>query len=183
MTSKQVNDYIKSHGILDRNGQVVLTKPLFVFKKVITGNAGGVAAIANLVIPIGATVNLCYTGREYRVHTKKLRASMAYCHSIATLAWVSQWDHCYATKSIVGIKQATSRYDSKFKYNAAVYVGSPVTTEDFTNLDMWHRLLTNKAKCSTILKSVAHPNYFDVSKDECSGGIHFFLELKSALEY
>lgn len=166
MNQNQINAYIRKHGIPLKNGQVMLTKPLYVFKKVYSRTKSGylASAIANLVIPIGAVVNLS-SGVS-----KKLRANQAYCHSIVEQNTRKQSD------------KAISGYNSSFVYNSSRKLGLPNNIFDNLVIDAekyqeYHHVAGLK-KCKII------PDTFNYqSTSVCSHGIHFFVELSSAKNY
>lgn len=183
----EANRYVKERGILLPNKQVLLTEPLKVFKKIrvdrISGSFGNwnnyEEAIANLVIPIGAVVNLAdaYDG-------VKMRASQAYCFSIATINDKKEVDKGYST------------YNSDFKYHSGKQLG--LKDKDYENLALdhekyfptirtWSAVPSDKkkeAKKQAFLKSKCVPDSFGLTAGvTCTGGIHFFLELKRALDY
>jgi hypothetical protein len=165
MNQNQTNAYVRKHGVKLPNGQYMLTSPLYAFKKVYGESHR--ESIANLVIPIGAIVNLAQT------EDCKLRASQAYCHSIALQ---------YGGQSI---RSACSGHRQAFKYTSGTSKG--LTTKDFQGIVLDHENyvqgpryvstlpIVNKLKACKVV-----PDSFDTYTSECSNGIHFFVELQRA---
>lgn len=169
-TIREANNFVKSHGTPLSNGQVKLTKPLFVFKKVYE-RSNSSHSIANLVIPIGAVVNLaedCSWNPTF-----KMRASQAYCHSIATKHSKKQ------------IKVAESGHRTSFVYHSGIQLG--LKDSDFKNIVENHEKYIQQYLPKTqdsFKKCKCVPDAFDTaSTRECSTGIHFFLDLQRALDY
>jgi len=185
MTVKEINDYIKSHGVLLPNKQVFLTKPLYAFKRVVTsgnswydvvttktglskilnddiGTGSSTKAIANLIIPKGAIVNTLDS--EWNSETdksyKKLRASTAFCWSIIRL------------KDNFSMPVAASVWDSDFHYHSISLLETHIHVKD---------LSIEYGYCNNLL--IATQNAFDTSRSECASGIHFFLESQDAVTY
>lgn len=169
MNLNQTNAFIKRHGILLPNGQVLLTKPLYVFKKVFGYNAGRdyssrTDSIANLVIPIGAVVNLAQNT------SRKLRASQAYCHSIVSKNGKQQFN------------SGESWYVSSFKYKSGIRNG--VQPKQFKNMVIDKEKYESNWGCTKVSACKVTPSSFDTtSTEECSAGVHFFLELNLAKNY
>jgi len=203
MNLTQSNNYVKSHGILIKDHQVFLTKPLKVFKKIQTyspyyadefKNMGFIGitdkhrslysrlktrpehnrrwhhteAIANLIIPLGAIVNLASTSEM------KYRASEAYCWSICTR-------YIYPT-IITTAREVLSGYsawDNNCIYISGKSIGLKLSDlENMTRTDPAIRNHINK-----ISKCIVKPDSFNNGNKECSNGIHFFLESELAVKY
>jgi hypothetical protein len=90
------------------HGFYKVVEPMRVFKKVYApdGNRYHVDAIANLIIPVGATIYASWHAYRPSVDAddRKMRASEAFVHSIAKQRMGTQ------------IQQADSGWDSFFKY-------------------------------------------------------------------
>jgi hypothetical protein len=204
MNILETNKYIKGHGILLPNNQVILTKPLMAFKKIITYSSSyepsityndsiktitisdcvddiiiyknrlkrytsfckdvdAVDAVANIVIPIGARVNLAQT------YSLKLRASQAYCYSIIRLHDKKE------------VKIGISRFNSTH-YLPGKSVG--LTTGDFRNLSIDIEDYTGDTMKSNLYKFCKYmPNSFTRTTKECSEGVHFFIQSQLAVDY
>jgi hypothetical protein len=123
-----------------REGFHTVTAPLHVFKKIYcyTPNIQVCAAIANLVIPVGAEIfigNYAYE-RWAQSGEMKMRASEAFVHSVVRIGNLEQ------------VSEGHAGYDNNFKY-------VPGTT-------------------------VKPTKRFSKSEDQCSTGIHFFINLTHA---
>jgi len=185
MTNLEVNKYVKSHGLMLPNRQVFIKKPLYAFKNVdtygreldaIAISSGAVLeasfrdgrdltpAIANLVIPKGAIVNLTdydIVGKSTQISSKKLRASMALCWNIIRLNDRKE------------TRLARSRHDIDFEYRSCKNL---VSAQEFELLKGYPRWF-NK---DYILRP---DNLFDMSTGTCASGIHFFVETIDAINY
>lgn len=97
-------EYVKRRA--ERVGFHTVIKPMHVFKKVY--GKYGTHVIANMIIPVGATIFLDEWGYETNqsssFHGRKMRATEAYVHSLVTM------------KSQEVITEARSGYDASFKY-------------------------------------------------------------------
>lgn len=180
MRFKELNKFVKSHGVLLPNEQVMLTQPLHAFKKVYYRQPGSMRnhdAIANLVIPIGAIVNLAQEGDG-----QKMRASQAYCHSIFTADGKKELD------------TAHSGYDNTFQYHSGTKAG--MKRKDFDDLVVDaskymgflspydRNYAANKSKLHGLNRCKVVPSTFQTnSTNTCSAGIHFFVDVKRALSY
>jgi hypothetical protein len=182
MNLREVNKYVKDRGVLLTNKQVMLTEPIFVFKKVKSGgdtcswyaSAKDKDSIANLVIPTGAIVNLAQDSEH------KMRASQAYCYSIAKLDG-TELDTAYST------------HDRAFEYNSGKKAGLTlaqakklvVDAEKYLALVRYYGPSYNaEFKLKTALECCkVEPDSFDLRNSTCAPGIHFFLDLKKAKAY
>jgi hypothetical protein len=162
-TQVNANNYVKSQGILMPNNQVVLMKPLYVFKKVRQTETGD-SVIANMIIPVGAFVNLAQTT------TLKFRASEALCYSL-----IKQ----YSKKPV---KTAYSGHDSQFKYKSAIAHGVDENDIELAISDYAGKIRNDKSY--VVSDYVYTPKQrFDPSISECRSGIHFFLKPEQAVDY
>ncbi len=201
MNKQETNDYILKHGFLLPNDQVFLSKPMLAFKQIKCANPVhdeylkrhikkarnyeqvedlsdkiDVAkfeiqyfyepAIASLVIPAGATVNLAQT------HKCKVRSDYAFCWSVTRI-----YDH----KSMpFGVSQR----DNSF-YNAGTY--TPLSIKDIQEVTMSTYEVLNETGDWLYAESLKHcaydPNSFAYHTDECSAGVHFFVEANAAVNY
>jgi hypothetical protein len=190
MDRYETNRYVKSHGVLLPNNQVFLTEPMKVFKKVKTyaharptiknthytrlheaeieslksllhkslKDITYTFAVANLIVPAGAIVNLAQNG------SGKLRASKAFCWSIIRLNDKKEVA-CAAPKLgfdgfYLAAKHFSVNLDS-INLQPGSYDGLSVVYKNFQVL----------------------PDEFCSSNEECSHGIHFFIEAKKAVNY
>lgn len=118
-------------------------------------------AIANIVIPAGTVVNLS--------KSCKLRAEQAYCHSIVDSKTHRQLASAYSTRNY------------SFYYQSGVKAG--VAEDLFKKLYKDEEKVQKDAIAKQLLNcKVAVPN-FDYTTNECSPGIHFFLDLQRAINY
>lgn len=179
LTRSELNQIVRKSGTKLKNGQYMLTKPLKVFKKIYTKTihtsyyAGySVDCIANLIIPIGAIVNLCEIGE------KKFRASVAYCHSIVEQS------------SQKRVASGFSGYNKSFMYYSGKKLG--LTDSDFENMvvdvekyevNNWSWRPDVNKRIKALNKCKVTPDAFDLDTNTCSSGIHFFHELASAKSY
>lgn len=165
-TTKSANDYVLKHGILMPNKQVVLTEPLYVYKRIFADNYKNNRAIANLIIPVGAFVNLA-TGSDL-----KFRASEALCYSIIEK---------YSGKAVsVGYSGYTT---NDFKYHSALRLGikePQIALAVHTNKVQGKDRFTQPSWKNSIAMPI---DPFNGSTEECRSGIHFFLDQKRALAY
>jgi len=193
--AKQAN-YIKSHGVLLPNNQVFLTKPLFVFKKVLCLKSENIfnnpypslslledeiktqakrnvhytmEGIANLIIPVGSIVNPPVTNEL------KIRANRAICYSIAgrynkqqKTVGVSKYDNSFVYRSALENRPSSIKTYMK-SYLKDYGLGYPNSESYPSNPDMADYTI--------------YPNKFNTNRTECRHGIHFFLKLKDALSY
>lgn len=175
LTRSELNAIVRKSGKKLKNGQFILTKPLKVFKKIYYTHShayGRTACIANLIIPVGAVVNLCQDGDG-----KKFRASQAYCHSIAEIGSKRQ------------LAEGYSGYTTNFKYYSGKKLG--LVDSDFEDMvrdaELYERQQythQGRQKVTALKKCKAVPDSFSSSSTStCSAGIHFFHELQSALTY
>lgn len=201
MSIEQQQKYVKSHGVLLKNGQVFLEKPLFAFKKVHTYSSpkdylfddlknntmakprtsskvksfinkmetdfrwtsyNKSEAIANLIIPAGAIVNL----PSLVSYERKMRSSHAYSHSVVRLS----------DNKMVPI--GLSGYDKSFPYFSISEFGFNGTIDD-----EYTKKFYIPGKEDVDYNFLLQPTSFDGSTLTCRAGIHFFLELDDALEY
>jgi len=194
MTPIEVNNYVRSRGILLPNGQVFITSHMRVFKKVLVwgprGDVRGILpplttseerfytkrldscikrgtceeGIANLVIPKGAIVNLAgeypHNKNATNCSDKKLRASTAFCWSIVRIF------------DFVEVPIATSYHVKSFYYRSVKSLDDKIKVRNLTS---------SYGEPSNMLMGTLKG--FDTSNKECSTGIHFFLELQSAIDY
>jgi len=196
MNSDESNNYVKNHGILLFNNQVILTKPLKVFKQISTYDNedsfefkkslsikrhselyrrlnNRCLAVANLVIPIGALVNLSVPG-TFGEH--KFRASEAYCWSVYRLQ--------YKRGKLVSGGEVTSGYGR----GVHVYLSGKSLGMNLSNLD---NITIHTARMfeelnnphNPLTKCKVTPDKFSLHEGTCSNGIHFFLESKLAVNY
>lgn len=155
----ETNEYVKNHGTLLPNGQVFLTKPLFVFKKVY-GKTTGKAAVASLGIPIGAIVNLAQGS------SCKLRANEAVC-----------WSINLTSHGKGNITEAYSGKDSSFIYKPVKFGPYKTSLSDFkAYMSSWDRAVWG----SDLLRP---KHFFQTTTSECAAGIHFFVEVEKAIAY
>lgn len=162
--------FVKDRGVMMPNGQVMLTEPLYVFKKVY---ADSYDAVANLVVPIGAVVNLADGS------SRKFRTNQAYCFSIAKVS------------SRKEVAVAYSSWDSYFKYRSGKHLG--LTLNDIQNLvhdaekyvkgGEHSRNLEAQNKKKILEAAKCIPSNFFTGTAVCAQGIHFFLELDLAKSY
>lgn len=115
VTGKNLKTYFKSHVTKDYNRKnssgnfYVLEKPLHVFKKVITPRGSDV--IANLIIPINATVFVRNDAFDERGDAcRKMRADKAFVYSM------------FKRSSLAPLDVAESGWDSSFKYKVGELV-------------------------------------------------------------
>jgi hypothetical protein len=117
--------------------------------------------IANLVIPAGTVINLS--------PSCKLRAEQAYCHSLVE----------NETRKAVG--QAESGHDSKFTYRSGKNLG--LMDSDFKKLHKDQENVLTGSKRQNLIDCKAKVTNFDYTPNECRAGIHFFLDLRRAINY
>jgi hypothetical protein len=104
-----------------------VTSPLSVFKKIYTKANG--ALIANLIIPVGAKIYVGESFGSYQLwdnHSRKMRASEAYVHSIVTAN--KQKYHDSKSKFIYKQK-GYSGHDNSFVY----IVGKTIKPDKFSH--------------------------------------------------
>ena len=121
--------------------------------------------IANLVVPVGATI---YAGDYYEVHHKdmassKFRVSSAVCHSIATIFDKQQQQVGY------------SNYSRFFKYD----VNPKLAEQTKNSLHTEEKLFSKTVKP----KGFIIPDRFSHADKVCDGGIHIFFSLRTAIRY
>ena len=189
-----LNTKLKKHGVLLPNGQIFVTEPILGFKKVDTYareydrspvkwlnnfKACGYVmnkypAIVNLIIPAGALLNLASTTNL------KLRASNAVVHSIYRIS----------DKKIV--KYAKSKHSSSYNYRST---GITYNT-DVPSLIRITKEYDRKYWPEWMVENEVFPSNevdmkygkvtsgaFDTGTNECSAGIHFFVDLDLAKRY
>lgn len=176
-----VNRYVKDRGILMPNNQVLVMEPIPVFKKIFTYrnnldqkfNRNGIVekdwkyrrewtrnAIASLIIPVGAFVNLAQGSHL------KMRASKALCYSITRVD--------YQEAVVAGI----SSWDSSFRYRSAQADGVTLN-EALLATEDWKQRTSDK-----LSKYMVYPKYpFSEDTKTCTSGIHFFIHSREALKY
>lgn len=175
LTRSELNAIVRKSGKKLKNGQFILTKPLKVFKKIFYNHPHAyrrTSCIANLIIPVGAIVNLCQEGDG-----KKFRASQAYCHSI------------FEVNSKRELAEAYSGYSNNFKYYSGKKLG--LKDIDFEDMVRDAELYENnqyttaaRSRIAAFKKCKANPDSFGSgSTNTCSHGIHFFHEIQSAMNY
>lgn len=168
LSRKQTNDIVKQHGVLLPNGQVFITKPIKVFKKVHYRNNFEFDAIASLIIPVGALVNLAQT------KDCKMRASEVYCWSIRSLYKPKEHiAEAYSGKD-ASFKYASEEWHWKDKSNSEVKAELQFTIDGLSKWDWRDNFISEKSK---------ENNQFCLTQEECAEGIHFFLELKRAKDW
>lgn len=171
----EANDFVLRHGYQNNDGQVVLTKSLTVVKKV-HGQGwrwdGRDSAIATLIIPSGAVVNLAQFNREKEEY--KFRASQAYCMKI------------FRMYDKICILNAQSMLYSTFIYTAGINDQSLLNTDDFCDIKVDHELslIENPELAAAFQKCKVVPSSpFATITRMCASGIHFFLDMPSAIDY
>lgn len=197
--SDELNEYVKSMGIMLPNGQVFLEKPLFVFKKVYTypdykdkdyenailvnprtlneyvkncRNYFGVSnhAVANLIIPAGSIVNLSN-------YEKKFRSDAAICWNIVR------------RKDRKHVQFAYSKHIAINKYLPLLYLPAKetknITLSDIKRNAKIYDWSNNELGNPYVIynSSVTPETPFDKSTNTCRSGIHFFLEPETAVDY
>lgn len=195
MNVSEVTEYVKSRGITLPNGQVFITKPLYVFKKVYTysnpdnkqfnlpdtedlkeqaqeflkfnGQDWWDPAIANLLIPKGSIVGLPDLSYEYSTYhdKKKFRSSQALCWNIVRV---------YDEKEV---RVAWSQYNPKFLY---------FPCKDYMNKSLFKELrhYPSENMMSEYIDLLLKPeHFFDMTDSVCSYGVHFFIEPHDALDF
>jgi hypothetical protein len=201
MNRKQTNDYIASHGKRVGIDKVFLEKPLFGFKYVKAANYGieqynknnlkikdGVfldtknrklisqalnsyvydAAVANLIIPVGSFVNLA------QGESCKARASQAFCWDIIRLK---------EKQSRNSALVAWSTHDHWYYYFSAKEQGADLS-KCIRMANLYEGQHIHGLEPRLFHSNIHVPNgKFDMTKDECSSGIHFFVEPKRAERY
>lgn len=156
MNKKETNEFVLKHGVKLPNGQVFITKVMTVFKKVyVGGRYNRQHCIATLLIPVGAIVNLSQT-KEC-----KLRTNEAICWNIVKRE--------KGTK----VRSAYSGYNDSYKY-------VPIegkTRISLSNYKKQYMTFKYRSWANDIIRPLEN---FNMSRDECSAGIHFFIERSRA---
>ena len=182
---------IKAHGILLPNNQVFLKEPLLGFKKLITygkthddeiehctdesiaaklgSSWSKVSAIANLIIPAGAIVNLPHGD-------KKIRANSGILHSL------------YRMSDKKKVRMAVSSYAKSFIYRPAMLPNFPSIKDKKAHVQYCIRSAriynqTSRPLWMRLGEVFPKNNAFNTGPETCESGIHFFLELSSAKAY
>ena len=132
-----------------------------------------IPAIANLAIPAGSIVNLASHSENDKMRTNQvvIHSIVRICDERRVYGAISKWDKRYlylspemANDSRVMPKFGTQEYNSNFQRSLLKYATY--------NRNTW------------INNSTIRPTYgFDTGTDVCSQGIHFFLDVNSALNY
>jgi hypothetical protein len=201
------NEIVKNHGLVLPNNQVFLTKPLGVFKKVyqpsdlknkdemmnLVNNTGigqrrcgetnsdiglvfsrsftlGIGLnltpiIANLILPAGAIVNLANDSN------KKMRASRAVCWSLVGIQ-----DGRYKNVACSGL-------NTRFLYYPAIDQNIYEGQSQLKDLISDASRLSHDVRYSKYGRNCVFPSFFGTTNLGCSGGIHFFLNHESAINY
>jgi hypothetical protein len=168
-THKELNDAVfkKTNSIPLHAFAYTLDSAKKTASKAFRYNYVSIPAVANLIIPRGAIVNLPFTNQL------KMRATQAYCHSIFGTGATNE-------EFVV----AFSEYDNSFRYYSGKRVGLDtvgVPHEDFVaDIEKYffhgHQGAIFKY-CKAAVKD------FDTGVSECEAGIHFFAEAQLAVAY
>lgn len=178
MKRTEAHQFIKARSIALKNGQYMLTEPVFAFKKVHDSIKYGKDKhlIANLVIPAGAVVNL---GTEKNL---KMRATQAYCFSL-----VKQYSRD------IEVHNAVSTYYTRFEYKSGKKLGLKMA--DLKNLTVdaekyipsYHKNgsynIRREKIINALTQSKCNPDSWSNCIKTCGHGIHFFLDVDAALNY
>lgn len=150
-----------------RDGRIrVVTKDMHVFKKVYTDNpfrrfSRVITTIANLVVPAGALIHVghgvmkCW-GRN--MGDRKMRASKAFVHSLSNC---EGWLRSHLTG----------------EQTPGWWLGKAIRKEN--NTYSAHDSMFKYRAGVTVKPELG----FSTRRDECASGIHFFVNLRDALDY
>jgi len=205
MTVAEVNEYVKSHGIVLPTDQVFLTKSLHCFKKVFTyrGTPGGTEPDKAPFTPsyrrywgeileaytsnninsargrLPAIANLIIPKGSIVNLASALYPSRGYSLQSYDKKLRASFALCYSIVRMVDqteVKVAVSEHDPTFKYWPIKGRRLPGEIERLKDYPS-----------SSIGFAKVHYIYprapFSMDKNGCSSGIHFFVELQNALDY